>query len=74
MIEPMPPGPVTYQWRMVENPYGGSRTLQNFSRTFYEDDLHYCYYYCEVVLNGTLVGSASRIIEVQGKVIPTCSH
>ena len=67
-IEPTPPEPVTYQWRYVEEAFsGGSASGQNITRTHYDRSLHLCYYYCEVLINGTLVGTASRIIEVQGK-------
>ena len=66
-IEPTPPEPVTYQWRHVDHYVGGSTTRQNFSRTYYEENLRYCYYYCEVLTNGTLISSASRIIELQGE-------
>ena len=68
-IEPTPPEPVTYQWRYVDHVYGGgSTTQQNISSDYhYVISLRYCYYYCEVLMNGTLVSSASRIIELQGK-------
>ena len=69
VVEPAPPDNVTYQWRTVEYPYGGrTYTRQNFSRTYYNyDNLHYCWYFCDVLQNGTVIGSASRIVEVQGK-------
>ena len=68
-IEPSPPEPVTYQWKYVDHVYGGgSTTQQNFSSSYhYVGSFHHCYYYCEVLMNGSLVGSASRIIEVEGK-------
>ena len=68
-IEPAPPEPVTYQWRYVEHSNGVQCTPQQIIRTIYRYrySLHHCYYYCEVLMNGSLVGSASRIIEVQGK-------
>ena len=72
-IEPLPPAPVTYQWRYLEDRFGGRSTGQNITRTYYEMSLHYCYYYCEVLMNGSLVGSASRIIELQGVLATYCN-
>ncbi len=68
LIEPTPPDPVTYRWRIVEYArIGHTHTQQNYSRSFYNRNLHYCYYLCEVSVNQTLLGSASRIVEVQGE-------
>ena len=68
VVEPTPPDNVTYQWRTVDYPYGGSTyTQQNFSRSYYYSNLRYCWYFCDVLLNGTVLGSANRIVEVQGK-------
>ena len=70
VVEPAPPDSVTYQWRTVEYVYGGSSfTQQNFRRTYYTQYLRYCWYFCEVVLNQTLVGSASRLVEVTGELM-----
>ena len=67
-VHPTPPGNLTYQWRTVEGINDGfSFVQQSFNRTYYEWNLHYCYYYCEVSANGTVVGSTSRIVEALGK-------
>ena len=67
VVEPTPPEPVTYQWRYIEEAYSSSTTGQTFNRTYYYSYTnHYCYYFCEVSANQTLIGSAKRIIEVQG--------
>ena len=68
VVEPAPPDSVTYHWRTVESVYGGSTfTQQNFSRTYNYNDLRYCWYFCEVMLNETLVGSANKLVEVSGE-------
>ena len=70
VVEPAPPDHVTYQWRSVESIYGGSTsTQQNWPRYYHYDYLHYCWYFCDVLLNDTVLGSANRIVEVQGKFI-----
>ena len=67
VIDPLPPDPVTYQWRTVEYYHGSSYGGQNISRTYQmEYHLPYCYYHCQVLSNGTIVGAASKLVEVQG--------
>ena len=69
-VHPTPPGDLTYQWRTVEYVSGGSiYTKQHFNKTYYERYLHFCYYYCEVFADGTVVGSTSRIVEVLGELM-----
>ena len=70
-VQPTPPGNLTYQWRRVEHAARYSFTFmrQYFNRTYYESYLHYCYYYCEVSANGTVVSSTSRIVEVLGELM-----
>ena len=68
-VDPTPPDPVTYQWRIVERSYEGSTSPQQNISTFYyyyDYTLRYCYYYCQASVNQTLLGSASRVVEVQG--------
>ena len=70
MIDPIPPDPITYRWRAVE--YGGvtgSRLGQNINRTYNTrwEWLPLCYYYCKVLVNGTVMDSASTLVELQGK-------
>ena len=69
-VHPTPPGNLTYSWRRVESTYGSTYTQQHFIQTYsmYDINLRFCYYYCEVFANDTtLVGSTSRIVEVQGE-------
>ena len=69
-VHPTPLGNLTYNWRTVDRAYGFTYTQQHFNRTYsmYDNSLHFCYYYCEVLANDTIVvGSTSRIVEVQGK-------
>ena len=66
-VEPTPPGNVSYQWRNLDSVrvvYSGNH--QNFSRDYDIGDLplFYSYYFCEVSVNETLVGFATRIVEV----------
>jgi len=69
LIEPTPPDPVIYQWSYVEEIFSsGSSTQQNISRTFGEEYLRYCWYFCEVSINKSLsIGSDSKLIELYGK-------
>ena len=67
-VEPAQSGPVTYQWRSVDDVYGGSGySSESFNRTFYTYFLRYCWYFCSVSLNGTVLGSADKLVEVHGK-------
>ena len=67
-VEPAESGPVTYQWKNVYYLYGGtSYSRESFSTTFYEYSLRYCWYFCSVSLNGTVLGSADKLVEVHGK-------
>ena len=75
-IEPAPPEPVTYRWKAVGeyNPLDfGTRTSnqQNISATYNYNlgTLHYCWYFCQVFMNQTLIGSSSKLIEVHGKLL-----
>ena len=76
LIDPIPPDPITYQWRMVEDYYGGTSSQQNFSRTYsiYSNGyMPQCYYSCEVLVNQTVLGSTSTLVELQGKLDPMYS-
>ena len=67
-VEPAQSGPVTYQWRSVDFVNGGrSYSSESFNKTFYIYSLHYCWYFCSVSLNGTVLGSADKLVEVHGK-------
>ena len=72
VVEYTQSGNVVYQWRGVEyvdaifsfNSYQGS-----FNKTYYPDNLRYCWYFCTVRLNGKVLGSAQKLVEVHGKVV-----
>ena len=71
-VEPTPPGNASYHWRNVVDVYGSFYdNRQNFTEYYaiYDPPLRYCYYFCEVSVNGTLVGSARRIVQVQGELV-----
>ena len=69
VVDPTPPEPVTYQWKTVDVFYGRTYTQQAFNVT-YQYYLPYCYYFCQVLINGTLIiGSASKLVELQGESI-----
>ena len=72
-MEPAPPDQVTYKWRTVEYIFGGNTyTQQNFSHTHYYNNLHYCWYFCDVLLNGTVISSTSNVVEIQGEPSREC--
>ena len=65
-VEPAQVHPVTYQWRIRD----GENSLSNsesIDRTFGYYSFRYCWYFCAIMLNGTKLGSANKLIEVQGK-------
>ena len=67
MVEPTPPEHVTYQWTYIQrielDGFAGRTFITSYSR----GTSRYCHYLCEVSVNQTLVGSARRIVEIQGK-------
>ena len=70
MVETAQSTPVTYRWKSVDNVYGGSRySGDSFNKSFYGNNLRYCWFSCTVTLNQTLLGSADKFIEVHGKSI-----
>ena len=56
---------VTYQWRAVEYE-SSSFTRQNISRRYYSNSLRYCWYFCYVWQNETLINSSNLMVEIQG--------
>ena len=71
-VEPTPFGTVRYNWRNVDDVYGYFyENRQNYTHhyDYYNSPLRYCYYFCEVSVNGTLIGSARRIVHVQGELV-----
>ena len=72
ILDPIPPDPVTYQWRTVTYYYfgGSTYTQQSFNVTYSANHpylLPYCYYSCEVLMNQTVIGSTSKLIQLQGE-------
>ena len=66
--EPAQSGPITYQWKSVDNVNGGS----SYSSEFQQDYLYgfpalLLFFFCSVILNGTVLGSADKLVEVHGK-------
>ena len=70
-VEPAQEHFVTYRWFIVENIYGPhtrTSTSPSFNQPFYyEYTLRYCRYICTVALNGIVLGSADKLVEVHGK-------
>ena len=74
VIDPMPPDPVTYQWRNMTRLWGGNTYTQSFNVTYFSSDPYQfpsCYYSCEVPMNQTVIGSTSRLVQIQGELIYT---
>ena len=74
MVETAQSTPLTYQWRSVEHFFGGLKySGDSFNKSFngYRilGTLRYCWFFCTVTLNQTLLGSADKLIEVHGKSI-----
>ena len=67
-VDPAPTQQLIYKWRTVEHSYGGSTfTQQSFNKTFYRRTFRYCWYFCSVLQNQTVVGSANQLVEVHGR-------
>ncbi len=59
---------VTITWNILANIFGGYEQLgKSFNWTSHRYNQHYCLFYCRVAVNGTVIGKAKRVIEVQGK-------
>ena len=73
-VEPAQLDNLSYQWKNIENVFGGSNfTEESFNTTLTKDNLRYCWYFCTVYgSNGAVLGSANRLIEVHGKCLATC--
>ena len=69
MVEPEQAHPVTYQWSNVEyiNGDGSSYFNERFNRNYDIRSLRYCMYVCTASLNGTVLGTADKLVEVHGK-------
>lgn len=70
-VEPAQSANVTYHWRTVEYAYGGTNFItetETLPRFIYIDDLRYSWYFCTATLiDGTVLGSADKLVEFQGK-------
>ena len=67
LVEPTPPENVTYLWDTMNPVCGDTYKSQNFSIYYYYYSLRYCWYFCEVFQNQTLIGSSDKFVEVQGE-------
>ena len=69
-ISPLPPEPVTYSWHAMTNAYGPT-TLSGQNTTHYTPsiyrDLHFCWFFCKVFSNETLISVGRRLVEIHGK-------
>ena len=67
-VEPALSGAVAYQWKWVDSiDSGTSYFSESFNTTFDFDSLRYCWFFCSVSFNGTVLGSADKLVEVHGK-------
>lgn len=71
-IDPSPPDPVTYKWRLLTGLYGyWEPEGQNISYTPSSDfnDFHHLWFYCRVFSNTVTapVAEEKKVIEVYGK-------
>ncbi len=62
---------VTITWNVLAVNYRRTaRHGSSFNWTFSRDyTIHYCLFYCTGVANGSVIGRARRVVEVQGKTI-----
>lgn len=74
LIQPAPSDEdsVTYQWDSVAGVYGGLNghgTTQNISlwSNPHTNELRFSWFFCKVFINGTLAGSAYKLVERSGK-------
>ena len=66
-VDPVPEV-LVYQWRAVDGKYGSSTySGRSFNKTFYDDTLRFCWYFCSVTHNQTLLGKADKLVEVHGE-------
>ncbi len=67
-VDPAPTQQLIYKWRTVEKINRASTfTQQSFNRTFSKGTLRYCWYFCSVLHNQTILGSANKLVEIHGK-------
>ena len=68
-VEPAQALSVTYQWRIAERIYFYyNLSNESFNITYtHWNTLRYCRYICTVSLNGIVLGSADKLVEVHGK-------
>ena len=67
-VDPVPSEALTYQWRPVDTTYGSSTySGRSFNKTYYDNTLRFCWYFCSVTHNQTLIGKADKLVEVHGE-------
>ena len=55
-----------YQWRTV-GIYSSTYSGRSFNKTFNYETLRFCWYFCSVTHNQTLLGKANKLFEVHGE-------
>ena len=67
-VDPTPPNPVSYRWRVLRfygfSQYNGQNT--SYTPSYYRD-FHHIWFYCEVFSNTVPVTEGKKVIEVHGK-------
>ena len=67
-VDPIPSEALTYQWRPVDRTYGSSAySGRSFNKTYDDNALRFCWYFCSVTHNQTLIGKADKLVEVHGE-------
>ena len=56
-----------YQWRAVDRIDSSTYSGRSFNKTFYDNTLRFCWYFCSVTHNQTLLGKANKLFEVHGE-------
>ena len=68
-VDYLPTENLTYQWRSVEDTYGGSSySGQSFNKTFTGSHiLRYVWFFCSIFRNTAKLASSDKIVEIHGK-------
>ena len=60
----------SFMWNNLDDIFGSwTNTGSNFSRSYFQEHLRYCFYSCTALSVGGTVGKATKVIEVHGKLI-----
>ena len=66
-VDPTPPNPVTYRWRILRLHDSWEPSGQNVSYTpSYYSDFHHLWLYCQVFSNALQVTEGKKVIDVCG--------